>query len=225
MLALCAASCAPDPAGVERRLADFDHLLEELATGYANLESAAEARALDLAALCRCHACGDPACPLATWSAARGARVPATFRGSTPEGGAPPAGDRSSPTTSTDRARNPGERRARHARLHGRGRRLGRPVRPPAGVFGPAAERDPAAPGGPLFVVIDEGTASAAEMFASLLQTNGAATLVGGRTYGAGHRADRSLHRLKRRLAGDRATSDCGAGSGARRGAARSTLP
>jgi len=40
--------------------------------------------------------------------------------------------------------------------------------------------------GGPLIVTIDTGTASAAEQFATLLQFNHAATLVGERSYGAG---------------------------------------
>ncbi len=39
---------------------------------------------------------------------------------------------------------------------------------------------------GPLFVVIDGNTASASEQFVSLLQANGAATLLGERTLGAG---------------------------------------
>jgi C-terminal processing protease CtpA/Prc len=39
---------------------------------------------------------------------------------------------------------------------------------------------------GPLWVVVDEGTASASEGFVSTLQASGAATIVGGTTYGAG---------------------------------------
>jgi len=39
---------------------------------------------------------------------------------------------------------------------------------------------------GPLYVVLDEGSASAAEHFATLLKDNGAATLVGEPTFGAG---------------------------------------
>jgi C-terminal processing protease CtpA/Prc len=40
--------------------------------------------------------------------------------------------------------------------------------------------------GGPLFVVIDGGTASASEQFATLLQYNRSATIVGEKSYGAG---------------------------------------
>lgn len=40
--------------------------------------------------------------------------------------------------------------------------------------------------GGPLFVVIDGGTASASEQFATLLQYNHSATIVGEKSYGAG---------------------------------------
>ena len=39
---------------------------------------------------------------------------------------------------------------------------------------------------GPLFVIVDEHTASASEQFATLLQANQAATIVGSRTVGAG---------------------------------------
>jgi hypothetical protein len=39
---------------------------------------------------------------------------------------------------------------------------------------------------GPLYVVLDEGSASAAEHFATLLKDNGAATLIGEPTFGAG---------------------------------------
>ena len=39
---------------------------------------------------------------------------------------------------------------------------------------------------GPLYVLMDEGSASAAEHFASILKDNGAATLIGEPTYGAG---------------------------------------
>ena len=39
---------------------------------------------------------------------------------------------------------------------------------------------------GPLFLVIDGGTASASEQFATLLQAHGAASVIGERSYGAG---------------------------------------
>lgn len=39
---------------------------------------------------------------------------------------------------------------------------------------------------GPLYVIVDEHTASASEQFATLLQANDAAVIVGSRTYGAG---------------------------------------
>lgn len=39
---------------------------------------------------------------------------------------------------------------------------------------------------GPLFVIVDGGSASATEQFATLLELNKAATLVGEKTYGAG---------------------------------------
>lgn len=47
-------------------------------------------------------------------------------------------------------------------------------------------ERETPIYAGPLFVAIDEGTASSAEFFASLMQSNAQATIVGATSYGAG---------------------------------------
>lgn len=65
------------------------------------------------------------------------------------------------------------------------GTRLPPAVATRAGLLPPAPEQGVF--GGDLFVLTDRGTASASEHFVSMLADSGAATIVGSRTYGAGH--------------------------------------